>query len=141
VTTKRTVVVVILAMAFGAAAAIGVHRWWSARRLGDLSANDAARALVNEREPFDAQVWRSGDLGRRGAMLAGLARRHRFVGGHRDVVVEVLGKSECYVGYEDEPCYRLQFDDGVVELQFPVNHSTQPGTVLAARLRRPGALY
>ena len=69
-------------------------------------------------------------------MLADLARRRRLVGVHVSAITGLLGPSECYIDYDDQPCYQLAFDDATRRLEFSVNHSDQPGKVLAVSIGR-----
>ncbi len=104
-------------------------------RVGDLGLVDGRIAAAHASRDLDLAVWRTRDPVARGQMLASLAERHRFVGYHRDSVEALLGEgNDCYVNYEDEPCYELRLGHSTFELQFPVNHSSAFGRVLDMRL-------
>lgn len=105
-------------------------------RVGDLGPLDGRLAASNAKANFDTAKWRAGDARVRGEMLADLARRRRFVGQHRDSIESLLGRNQCYVRYEDEPCYRVELDGRQYDLQFDVNHSSEPGRVLGVGLVR-----
>jgi hypothetical protein len=63
-------------------------------------------------------------------MVADLMTRNRFVGSKNDEVVKLLGEVSCYVYYGDEPCYLLSLEGHRYQLEFGVNHSDRPGTVI-----------
>jgi hypothetical protein len=104
---------------------------WSA---GDL--NPMERRLVSRhgRSAFEAPTWLSGSPAERGLMLADLFKRHRFEGiaSHE---VRALGENDCYVLYDDEPCYIVALDGIRYDLQFAVNHSYELGEVVGVRLK------
>ncbi|HEY0971805.1 MAG TPA: hypothetical protein VGE02_12625 [Gemmatimonadales bacterium] len=108
--------------------------WDSTRRVGDLGVGDSDLARSYAGARFDAAAWRHAGPDMRGRMLADLAERHRLVGVHRDSIEALLGPNECYVAYEDEPCYSLELGEEPYDLQFGVNHSSRPGTVIGVRL-------
>jgi hypothetical protein len=62
-------------------------------------------------------------------MVADLMTKKRFVGSRNDVVVRLLGPGDCYVVYDDEPCYRLTLDGNPYQLEFGINHAVRLGTV------------
>jgi hypothetical protein len=126
--TNRAVALVAAVAGFAVVAMRG--------RVGDLGPLDGRLAASNDKAEFDRGRWRTGDAWGRGEMLADLARRHRFVGQHRDSVESLLGRTQCYVHYEDEPCYRVELDGRQYDLQFDVNHSNHPGRVLGVGLVR-----
>lgn len=108
----------------------------SAARVGDLGLFDSLVAIRHQGLPFDSGAWRSGSPDTRGQMLADLARGHRLVGVQSSAIVDLLGPSECYIDYDDQPCYHLAFDDAKRRLEFSVSHSDQPGKVLAVSIGR-----
>jgi hypothetical protein len=63
-------------------------------------------------------------------MVADLMARNRFVGSENKAVTELLGKGDCYVDYGDEPCYLVTIEGRLHQLEFGVNHSNRPGTVI-----------
>jgi hypothetical protein len=127
--TKTKLLLFGLALIAATAGALAVLR------VGDLGLVDSRIAAKNGSRDFDLAAWHTRDPVVRGHMLAALAERHRFVGYHRDSVEALLGEgNDCYVGYEDEPCYELQLGHSAFELQFPVNHSSAFGRVLDMRL-------
>jgi hypothetical protein len=126
--SKRKQIALVVAVL--AAVGVGIE----VGRLGDLGRLDSRIASAHSDRAFDAAVWRTNDVSARGEMLAALAERHRFVGFHRDSVEALLGPGECYVAYEDEPCYLLQLGHSLFQLEFPVNHSSSLGQVLGMRL-------
>ena len=83
---------------------------------------------------FDTAAWRTAGRADRGRMVADLDRRHRLAGVHYRAIEALLGPGECYVDYEDEPCYVVELGGERYALQFGVNHSDAPGRVLSARL-------
>ena len=115
---------------------LAVAIWAAIARLsiGDLGPIDGYRARTEDERAFDTAVWRRGDATARGHMLVALMQQYHFVGSHRDSVEALLGPSECYLHYEDEPCYALVLDGEPVQLEFWVNHSSRPGRVLAVSL-------
>ncbi len=86
-------------------------------------------------QPFDSTTWKEVPDARL-AMLESLARTQRFRGTEPALIEEMLGPSECYVGYDNEPCYRvpvLGSEDRY--LAFMVAHSGSDwGKVLGAEL-------
>ena len=104
-------------------------------RIGPLSRADSELALTHGGAAFDAAEWQHADASGRGAMLASLFRDRLPRPGRNTEVFAVLGAADCYLNYEDEPCYRVRLGDAAYRLEFPVNHSDRPGAVLAVRLR------
>src|SRR4051812_25271785 len=96
---------------------------WRAGKIGDLGLADSFAARRHSEHVFDSALWRSGDSNIRGRMLADLARRHQLVGVQSTTIINLLGPSDCYVGYDDEPCYKLALDSTKNRLEFSVDHS------------------
>jgi hypothetical protein len=108
----------------------------SAARVGDLGPLDGWRASQHGDRPFTPAAWRGADPAARGRMLASLATQHRLVGLPRDSVVALLGPGQCYVLYDDEPCYWLLLGGQPTQLAFGVNHSDAPGRIVSVSLER-----
>ena len=108
-------------------------------QVGPLSRADSELALRHSAAAFDSAAWQRADASGRGTMLASLFRDRLQKPELNSEVFAVLGAADCYVGYEDEPCYRVQLGGEAYRLEFPVNHSNRPGAVLAVRLR-PAAI-
>jgi hypothetical protein len=104
--------------------------------IGDLGPRAGRIARSGARAKFDSSIWKQRNEIQRGQMLADLARTQRFVGKDRTNVVQLLGRGECYVHYEDEPCYTVRLGDRRYQLEFWVNHSSAPGRVIAVKLRQ-----
>jgi len=102
--------------------------------IGDL--NRAASRLVraDSATEFNSAAWRLGDRHVRGRMLAHFASTHAVLGRDYHEVLTLLGPSECYVDYEDEPCYWVQLNGRPYTLEFGVNHSDRPGFVVSVGL-------
>jgi hypothetical protein len=83
---------------------------------------------------FSSRSWKAGDREARGNMVASLMQSHRADMTTSDKVFGLLGPSECYVNYDDEPCYLLTNRNKTYRLEFSVNHSTHPGRILGASL-------
>lgn len=109
--SRRLVIGSVLLMVFAVSAFV-------LRPVGEFGIVDSRIASAHEGRPFDAQVWRSGDVAKRGQMVADLARRHHFLGMHPDSVEARLGPSECYVNQDGEPCYRVRFGHSDFHLEF-----------------------
>lgn len=104
-------------------------------RIGPLSRADSDLVRTHGALAFDSAAWQRTDASGRGAMLASLFR-DRFEQPARNVeVFSVLGTADCYIGYEDAPCYRVQLGNEAYRLEFPVDHSDRPGAMLGVRLR------
>src|SRR5215204_4917091 len=58
-------------------------------------------------QEFDSAVWAAGGSEARGQMIASLMRSHLRQMTTNERVFSLLGPSECYVNYDDEPCYGL----------------------------------
>lgn len=127
--SRRVVIGLVLLTVFAVSAFV-------LRPVGEFGVIDSRIASAHEARRFSAQVWRGRDVAKRGQMVADLARRHRFIGMHRDSVVALLGEPECYEHPSDEPCYRLRLGHSDFELQFPVHASSSPPRILAVRLDR-----
>ena len=97
--------------------------------VGDLGIIDSLLLARHSARPFDAVAWGSQDPVVRGEMLRDLARDHRFKGEQVSAVTALLGPSECYINYDDEPCYRVQVGADKYRLKFSVNHSGEIGKV------------
>ena len=104
-------------------------------RIGPLSRADSELALRHGAAVFDSAAWQQADATERGGMLASLFRDRLHAPQLNTEVFALLGPADCYVGYEDDPCYRVQLEDEAYQLEFPVNHSDRPGAVIAVRLR------
>ena len=101
-------------------------------RVGPLGFVDSWRvSRQGGQQPFDAEAWRRGDPVLRGAMVTSLLQQHLPDPKRNSEVFALLGQSDCYLGYEDEPCYWLELGGKRYQLQFPVNHSSDPGRILA----------
>lgn len=72
-------------------------------------------------------------------MLRDFAYKTRFVGQTPERITELLGPSECYADYEDQPCYNVIVSGAENTLVFHVAHSgTNSGFVLRATLQESG---
>jgi hypothetical protein len=98
-------------------------------RIGDLRSEHLAVVRRFDTLTFHPERWRLASEAERGRMVADLARQRRLVGLKADEVLRLLGKTDCYVHYEDEPCYVVTLDRPRYHLEFGVNHSEAPGTV------------
>ena len=127
--SRRPVIGVVLLTVFAVSAFV-------LRPVGEFGVIDSRIASAHDGITFDPHVWRSGDLVKRGQMVADLARRHRFIGMPSDSVRARLGASDCHVDEVGVPCYRLQLGHSAFQLEFPVHASNRPQRVLAIRLNR-----
>jgi hypothetical protein len=109
--SRRLVIGIVLLMVFAVSAFV-------LRPVGEFGIVDSRIASAHGGLPFDARVWRDGDVAKRGQMVADLARRHRFIGMHPDSVTARLGPSECYVNQDGEPCYRVRLGHSDFHLEF-----------------------
>ena len=121
----------VLALALGL---VGIFLGLRALRIGDLGVIDSWIARQHASKSFDPRSWSSGDPVSRGQMLSDLAASHRFVGTQASAIRELLGPSQCYVSYDDEPCYELQYGGAKYRLEFSVNHSDQAGQILSVNV-------
>jgi hypothetical protein len=96
---------------------------WRGTIIGDLGFADSVSALRHSGRAFHSALWQAKDLNARGQMVADLARGHRLTGVKSSAITSLLGPSECYVNYDDEPCYEIAFDGANHRLEFSVNHS------------------
>jgi hypothetical protein len=126
---RRLVIGIVLLTVFAVSAFV-------LRPVGEFGVIDSRIASAHEGLTYDAQVWRSGDLVKRGQMVADLASRHRFIGLPPDSVEGRLGSSDCHANREVMPCYRLRMGHSDFQLEFPVHASSRPPRVLAIRLNR-----
>ena len=85
-------------------------------------------------QEFDSAVWVAGGSEARGQMIASLMRSHMPKMTTNEIVFGLLGPSECYVNYDDEPCYVFTSRSRSYKLEFSVNHSTHPGRILGASI-------
>lgn len=70
-------------------------------------------------------------------MLADLARTHGMVGLHHDSIGKMLGRSGCYVYYDEEPCYYLYLGNQRYQLRFNASQSAENlGTIMRVGLRK-----
>ena len=102
--------------------------------IGDLNRSASRLVRADSAASFDAARWRSGDKRVRGTMLAHFVGTRVLVGRHVHEALALLGPIECYVDYEDQPCYWVQLDGRPYTLEFGLNHSDHPGVVVSARL-------
>lgn len=102
--------------------------------IGDLDPSATRLARADSAAQFDSSRWRSGNREARGEMLAAFAATHEIVGRSYRQVVDLLGPSECYADYEDQPCYWVRLGGRPYTLVFGVNHSDRPGTVVSVEL-------
>ena len=100
-----------------------------------LGEPDRAHAARFGTLAFDTTAWRVAGPADRGRMVADLDRRHRLVGVRARTIRALLGPGECFVRYEDEPCYDVELGGEPYALQFSLNHSNERGRVISARLR------
>jgi hypothetical protein len=101
---------------------------------GDLNPIDRRLVSKHGSLAFSADAWATASPTERGGMLQDLFRTRRFEGSASDEVHALLGPNECYVDYDDEPCYAVVLGGVRYDLQFAVNHSNRLGTVLGVRL-------
>jgi hypothetical protein len=106
----------------------GGLEWW-AGRIGDLDSGHSRLLRRSGTLAFDSTRWRKADEIGRGHMVADLMTKKTFVGAKNDVVERLLGPRNCYVVYDDEPCYRLTLDGKPYQLEFGINHAERLGTV------------
>jgi hypothetical protein len=104
--------------------------------VGDLRGPSARLATAHSRSPFNHTDWISGNAQRRGEMLADLMTRHNFVGIHRDSVMVLLGKSDCYAVQDGWPCYTVRLGKRTYQLGLLLNDPKNPGHVSAVGLDR-----
>ena len=107
---------------------------WYTIGLRNLGVGDGLLALRHSGRTFDPDLWRAREPNTRGQMLADLARKHQLVGAQTSTIKSLLGPSECYVAYGDEPCYELAFDGEKHLLTFYANHSNRPGLVIGVSI-------
>jgi hypothetical protein len=86
---------------------------------------------------FDSSRWKSGDRQLRGKMVASLMRSRIGRTTTNAQIIALLGPSECYVNYDDEPCYVLTSNQKAYRLEFSVNHSTHPGRIVGVGINEP----
>jgi hypothetical protein len=101
-----------------------------------LSESDRATAAASGTLAFDTAAWRRAGPVDRGRMVADLDRRHRLVGATVRAVKALLGPGECFVSYEDEPCYHVELGGVRYALELRVNHSNARGRVVSVGLRK-----
>jgi hypothetical protein len=106
-----------------------------ALRVGDLGVADSWLVKRHAGQRFDSLTWLSANPTLRGKMVSDLAAKHRFVGAQAVAVHQLLGPSQCYVSYDDEPCYELEYESAKYRLEFSVNHSDRPGQVLSVDVK------
>lgn len=105
--------------------------WFS----GDLNPLDRQLVARHGVSPFTPSAWMQADPAGRGALLADLFDSHEFEEMDREGVETLLGDSkDCYVNYDDEPCYTVVLGESRYDLQFSLNHSNDPGSVVGVRL-------
>ena len=126
---RRLVIGIVLLSVFAVSAFV-------LRPVGEFGVIDSRIASAHEGTTFDPQLWRSGDQGKRGPMVADLARRHRFIGMHPDSVHARLGTSDCYYYQDGVPCYQLRLGHSDFQLVFPVDEARRPPRVVAVRLNK-----
>jgi hypothetical protein len=115
-------------VAFGCAV-VGILLGVYALHVGDLGLWDSWLVRRHADQPFDSHAWQFAGPADRGRMLGDLFARNRFVGRQFDVVRQLLGPSVCYVGYDDEPCYEVEYDSEKYRVAFSVNHSDRIGEI------------
>ena len=113
---------------------MGLSVWWWNDRLGDLSMGNRGIARRHGWGSFETTRWRTANKVERGRMVADLMRGRRFIGSKNKSVIELLGPGDCYLDYEDEPCYGVEFEGRYFQLGFGVNHSDRPGEVVQVSL-------
>lgn len=91
-------------------------------KVGDVFFCDAEVFNSVDQREFSLQGWQSSPTKRLG-MLKGIAPSYRFVGKDPEAIEEFLGPSDCYVSYDDEPCYRLEANENTLYLAMSVAHS------------------
>lgn len=105
--------------------------WFS----GDLNPLDRQLVAKHGTGPFTPSAWMQADPAGRGALLADLFDRHEFEEMYGEGVETLLGDmKDCYVNYDDEPCYAVVLGEARYDLQFSLNHSNDPGRVVGVRL-------
>jgi hypothetical protein len=109
---------------------------YSRGSVGDLRGASARLAVAHSRERFDPTLWSTGDATRRGGMLADLMKGQKFYGMHRDSVVRVLGRSDCYSVQDGWACYEVQLGARSYQLAFALNEPERPRQVSAVYLKR-----
>lgn len=127
--SRRLMIAVVLLTVFAVSAFV-------LRPVGEFGVLDSRIASAHEGMAFDSQTWRSGDVIKRGHMVADLASRHRFIGMHPDSVKTRLGPSDCSANQHGEPCYRLRLGHSDFQLELPVHASSVPPRILALRLNK-----
>jgi len=113
---------------------------WRGTIIGDLGLADSVLALRHSGRAFHSALWQAKDPNARDQMVADLARGHQLTGVNTSAITSLLGPSECYVNYDDEPCYEFAFDGAKHRLEFSVNHSDQPGRVIDVSIEKSRAL-
>jgi hypothetical protein len=126
---KRLLLMIVIS-----APALALAAWWWNDRLGDLSMRNRSLARRHGVDSFDPIRWKTANKVDRGRMIADLMRGRRFIGSKNKSVVELLGPGDCYLHYEDEPCYGVEFEGRYFQLGFGVNHSNRPGEVVNVTL-------
>jgi hypothetical protein len=110
----------------------GLSAWWAwPPAIGDLTLENRRLVGRHGTAPFTPEKWLQASEGERGLMVADLLRKTRFAGAQNQEVFDLLGKSSCYNGYEDEPCHYVEYEGRRFRLAFNVNHSDRPGEILS----------
>jgi hypothetical protein len=95
----------------------------------DLESKYVNLVVENDSLDFSRDRWIKGNPVENGKMLASLLRSYSFLELTNNDVFDLLGESECYYNYEDEPCYLVQYVGKIYRLKFGVNHSDNPGKI------------
>jgi len=96
----------------------------------DLESWHVGLVRKNDSVEFKQEDWLAGGPIERGKMVASLLRSFKFKEMQNEEVFNLLGESQCYLYYDDEPCYLIQYGTDSYRLGFGINHSDYPGKVI-----------
>ena len=84
----------------------------------------------NDSLDFNQEDWLASGPIERGKMVASLLRTYDFKEMQNEAVFDLLGESQCYLYYDDEPCYLIRYGTDSYHLGFGTNHSDNPGKII-----------
>jgi hypothetical protein len=99
-------------------AALMTYDAFSTSKVGELDSEYTDMIIRDGTVAFAKKHWAKANTEQRGKMLVSLLRGHQFVGKTNEDVFQLLGDRDCYIDYEEQPCYELIMGDGVYFLTF-----------------------